>query len=230
MKKDRSTPFRRALPATLPVMAGYLVLGIGFGVVMRSKGYGAGWTAAMSLTIFAGSMQYAAAELLASGAGLLTAALTTLAVNARHLFYGVSMVEKYRHRRFRPFLIFTLTDETYSIVSSETSAPEEGRESFDLWVSGLDYFYWVSGSVLGALLGGILPFSTEGIDFSLTALFLTVFTEQWLTVKDHRPALLGLRLSLASLLLFGAEDFLIPAMLAITCSLLLLRRKEGDRV
>jgi 4-azaleucine resistance transporter AzlC len=221
---------KSAFFATIPVLTGYLVLGFGFGIILKSNGYGLLMAFAMSLLIYAGSMQYVAIDLLTGGAGLLTAALTTLTVNLRHLFYGISMVDKYRGIKGKPFLMFTLTDETYSLVCAENGENDKKvRERYYFLVSALNYFYWVSGSVVGSLLGAHLPFSTEGIDFSLTALFLTVFTEQWLTTKKHQPAILGVLISVLCLLLFGKEHFLIFAMLLITLSLAMLYKKEGKR-
>ena len=208
--------FRAAFRDTLPVLTGYLVLGMGFGMIMTADGYGVFWSGAMSLFIYAGSMQYAAVGLITGGASLVTAALTTLAVNARHLFYGISMIDEYRTAgAWKPYLIFSLTDETYSLVCSGGKSRE-----YQVLVSVLDHFYWVSGTVLGALIGSVLPISTEGIDFALTALFLTVFTEQWCGTKKHFPALAGLLISALCLLLFGPDRFLIPAMIVITAVLL----------
>ena len=221
---------RRAFVASLPVMAGYVVLGIGFGIVLSSKGYGMGWAFAMSLLIYAGSMQYLAVDLLAGGAGLITATLTTLMVNARHLFYGISMIGKYRNTgAWKPYLIFALTDETYSLNCN--GAPEDlaDKSLYFFLVSLFNHSYWVTGSVLGAALESFLPFSTEGIDFSLTALFVTVFVEQWKSTHDHIPALLGLGASLLCLTVFGPGNFLIPAMFLITAALALYRKKGGDR-
>ena len=198
---------KKAVKATLPVMAGYLVLGAGFGIVMKANGYGIWWTVSMSLFIYAGSMQYIGVGLLTSGASLLSVALTTLMVNARHLFYGLSMVEKYKDTGAKkPYLIFSLTDETYSIVCSS-----EKDSNFYFLVSLLDHSYWVLGTAVGSLLGSVLRFNTEGIDFALTALFLTVFTDQWLHGKKHFPAVCGVVVSVACLLLFGPDRFLIPA-------------------
>lgn len=206
---------KKAVKATLPVMAGYLVLGAGFGIVMKANGYGIWWTVSMSLFIYAGSMQYIGVGLLTSGASLLSVALTTLMVNARHLFYGLSMVEKYKDTGAKkPYLIFSLTDETYSIVCSS-----EKDSNFYFLVSLLDHSYWVLGTAVGSLLGSVLRFNTEGIDFALTALFLTVFTDQWLHGKKHFPAVCGVVVSVACLLLFGPERFLIPAMLLIAAAL-----------
>ncbi len=219
---------RKAFKDTIPVMSGYLVLGIGFGVVLASRGYGVLWAMAMSVFIFAGSMQYVAIDLITGGATLITTALTTLAVNARHLFYGLSMIEKYKGVRKKPFLIFTLTDETYSLVVNDagTTGIEE-KDSYYFWVSLLDYSYWVSGSVLGSLIGAMIPFDMTGIDFSLTALFLTVFVEQWLSTKNHLAALTGVIASVVCLMMFGADNFLIPAMILITFALMMMRGKEG---
>lgn len=221
---------RYAFARSLPVLAGYLVLGLGFGVLLASKGYGLGWAVVMSTLIYAGSMQYLAVDLLAGGASLVAAALMTLTVNARHLFYGVSMVERYRDvGPAKPYLVFALTDETYSLVCSGDPPAGVDRKGYFLLVSLLDHLYWIAGSALGALLGGALPFDSTGIDFSMTALFLVVMTEQWRTSRDHRPALVGLGVSLACLWVFGASDFLIPAMVGITVVLTLLRGRLQEK-
>ena len=222
--------WKTAFRATVPVLTGYLVLGMGFGILLRSNGFGGLWAVAMSLLIYAGSMQFLLVGLIAAHAPLLTVAVTALAVNARHLFYGVSMLERYRGAgRAKPYLIFALTDETYSLVCSvPESIPAAQRTGYCLRVTLLDHFYWVAGSAVGALLGAVLPFSTEGIDFALTALFLTVFLEQWLSTKKHLPAIVGVAASLLCLLLLGTEKFLIPAMLLIALTLLLLRRQSGE--
>lgn len=208
---------KRALKDTIPVLTGYLVLGFGFGIIMKSNGFGIALTAAMSLLIYAGSMQYAAIGLMTGGASLLTVGLTTLMVNARHLFYGISMLEKYRGvGKRKPYLIFGLTDETYSLVCTDpVGIAPEGRRDYYLLVTLLNHLYWVGGSVLGAVAGTVLQFNSEGIDFALTALFLVVFLEQWLTAEKHGPALIGVGASVVSLLLFGADSFLIPAMIGI---------------
>lgn len=215
---------KKAFKDTIPVFSGYIVLGMGFGILMQSKGYGIWWTLAMSTLIYAGSMQYLAVDLLSGGASLLSAALTTLLVNARHLFYGISMVDRYKGAgRKKPYLIFALTDETYSLVCST-----EQSHSYCFLVSLLNQIWWVLGSVLGSLVGSVLPFSTEGIDFALTALFVTVFVEQWKSTKDHIPAIVGVAASVGCLLLFGADNFLIPAMIAITAALSLLKLVRGE--
>lgn len=221
-----NSKIKNAFYASVPVMAGYLVLGIGFGMVLRTRGYGIWWALAMSVFIYAGSMQYVAIDLLTGGVSLITAAVTTLAVNARHLFYSISMIDKYRNQKRKNFLIFTLTDETYSLVCSEVPN-EEDASSYYFYVSLFDYIYWIAGSVVGSVLGSVLPIQTEGVDFALTALFLTVFVEQWMTTKNHLSAIIGVGASVACLLLFGSEKFLIPAMILITCLLLAMKNKEG---
>ena len=218
---------KKAFIATIPVMAGYVVLGIGFGIVLRSRGFGLLWAFAMSAGIYAGSMQYVAIDLLSGGASLLTAALTTLAVNARHLFYSISMIDKYKNQKKKNFLIFTLTDETYSLVCSDAPEKLGDASTYYFCVSLFDYLYWITGSVIGSILGSVLPISTEGIDFALTALFLTVFVEQWLSTKNHLAAIIGVAASVICLVIFGSDNFLIPAMILITFMLAIMRNKEG---
>lgn len=212
-----------AFLATLPVMTGYLVLGFGFGLVLLEAGGNLPLALAMSGFIYAGSMQYVAIDLLTGGATLLSAALMTLMVNARHLFYGVSMLEKYRDAgAAKPYLIFALTDETYSLVCQEPlPVPQEIRRAYCLLVSAFDHLWWVLGTALGAAAGTVLAINTEGVDFALTALFVTVMVEQWLTAEDRVPALIGVGASVLCLVLLGAADFLIPAMLLIALLLCL---------
>ena len=220
--------FSAALSATLPVMAGYLILGFGFGIIMKTNGFSTVLSAAMSIFIYAGSMQYVAIGLMTGGASLVTTALTTLTVNIRHLFYGISMLDKYKDAgSAKPYLIFALTDETYSLVCGELTniAPEE-KTRYQLWVSVLNHIYWITGSVVGAVIGDLLQFNSQGIDFALTALFLTVFTDQWLTNKNHTPAVIGLGASVLCLLVFGSEHFLIPAMIIIALALCLCKKEE----
>lgn len=217
---------KSAFIATIPVMTGYLVLGFGFGIILKANGYGTILAFVMSLIIYAGSMQYVAIGLLTGGASLITVALTTLMVNARHLFYGISMLDKYKNTgKRKPYLIFALTDETYSLVCNDNLglSPNE-RKNYYFFVSLFNQIYWVVGSVLGAVVGSIVKFNSEGIDFALTALFLTVFIEQWLTTKKHASAIIGIVVSVICLVLFGSEKFLIPAMLVM--SLLLCLYKE----
>ena len=225
----KRTAVRTAFLDTLPVMAGYVFLGFGFGILLHQSGYGLLWAVAMSLFIYAGSMQYLAVSLLTGGAGLLTAALTTVVVNARHLFYGISMVDAYKGAgRKKPYLIFALTDETYSLVSQNQVPEGISRHGYCFLVSLFDHIYWVAGTALGSLTGTLLPINYEGIEFALTALFVTIFVEQWLSTKDHRPALIGLGSTLLCLLVFGRDIFLIPSMVIIALCLT-MTRKTGRR-
>ena len=227
----RRKTIRLAFVKSIPVMAGYVVLGIGFGVLMRDAGYGLLWSFAMSLLIYAGSMQYVGVGLLSGGAAVITAILTTVMVNARHLFYSISMIPLYRDSgRYKPYLIFALTDETYSLLCGGDVPDGEDPAFYRFMVSLFDHSYWVMGSVLGSLLGAVLPFSTEGIEFSMAALFLASFAEQWGKKDSRIPGLTGLLCTLLSLLVFGPERFLIPAMLLITLVLTLLRGRLAEQV
>jgi len=219
-----SREVRQAFVKSVPVMAGYVILGIGFGILLRGAGYGVGWSLAMAALIYAGSMQYVGVGLIAGGASVLTTLLTTIMVNARHLFYSISMIGRYRDAgKYKPYLIFALTDETYSLLCD--GAVPEGCDPhrYRFLVSLFDHSYWVTGCVLGSLLGEVLPFSTAGIEFSMTALFIASFTEQWLSGGNRLPALTGLGCSALCLAVFGPERFLIPAMLLITLALTLAR-------
>lgn len=219
---------QKAFIATVPVLTGYLVLGFGFGMILKSSGFGILHAFVMSLLIYAGAMQYVAVSLLTAGASLITVALTTLMVNARHLFYGISMLERYQGTgKIKPYLIFALTDETYSLVCSDHSQmPEESRRKYYFFVSLFNHLYWVTGSVLGVVIGSVIRFNSEGIEFALTALFITVFIEQWMTSTTHAPAIIGVAASVICLALFGADTFLIPAMLVIALMLCLYREEK----
>ena len=225
----KNNAVRTAFLDTVPVMAGYVFLGFGFGILLYQSGYGVLWALAMSLFIYAGSMQYLTVSLLTGGAGLLTAALTTVVVNARHLFYGISMVDAYKGAgKKKPYMIFALTDETYSLVSQNQVPEGISRHGYCFLVSLFDQIYWVAGSVLGSLAGTLLPINYEGIEFALTALFVTIFVEQWLSTKNHIPAIIGVASTLLCLLIFGRDLFLIPSMVIIAVTLT-LQRKTGRR-
>lgn len=216
---------RSAFVDTLPVMAGYVFLGFGFGILMQQSGFGVLWAVAMSLFIYAGSMQYVAIPLLTSGTSLVTAALTAFVVNARHLFYGISMIDAYKDTgKAKSYLIFGLTDETYSLVSQQQHPENPNRTGYCFWVTLFDHCYWVGGTLLGALVGSLLHINYEGVEFALTALFVTIFVEQWLSTKKHGSAVVGVISTTLSLLIFGKDVFLIPSMAAIAASLILMRR------
>ena len=221
---------KEAFVKTLPVMAGYVVLGIGFGILLRGAGFGVWYALAMSVFIYAGSMQYVGVGLLAGGASVLSTMLTTVMVNARHLFYSISMIESYKNAgKYKPYMIFALTDETYSLLCDGKVPDGVNANRYRFLVSLFNHCYWVTACVLGSLLGAVLPFSTAGIEFSMTALFIASFTEQWLNTRDHVPALTGLLSTLLCLVLFGPDRFLIPAMLLMTLALTLTGKRREDR-
>lgn len=218
---------KKAFINSLPVMAGYICLGIGFGVLLETNGYSFLWAILMSLTIYAGSMQYVAVDLLSGGASIISTALMTLMVNARHLFYGISMLENYKNvGKLKPLLAFTLTDETYSLVCSKELLPEGiDEKKYYLFLSLMNQSYWVLGSALGGLLGATITFNSTGIEFAMTSLFVLIFVEQWESAKSHMPAVIGIVCTLGCLLVFGTGSFLIPSMICITVALLIRRDK-----
>ena len=214
---------------TVPVMTGSLFLGVSFGILLGETGYGLGWAFATALFMYAGSAQFLTVSLLANHAGLLSSAIAIFLLNARHIFYGISLIDAYKGTgRKKPYLIFALTDETYSLVTQ--NQPPEGmkRHTYCFLVSLLDHIYWVFGCVLGSVAGNFLPINFEGIEFVLTALFVTLFTEQWLTNKIHFPAIVGVVCTVLCLVIFGKEIFLIPSMVLIAL-LLTTARKTGKR-
>lgn len=219
-----------AFLATIPVMTGYLVLGFGFGIILNANNFSVLLALAMSAFIYAGSMQYVAISLLSGGASMITIALTTLMVNARHLFYGISMLDKYRGAgKRKPYLIFALTDETYSLVCHDNeSISEENRHDYYFLVSLFNHIYWIIGSAVGAIVGELISFNSRGIDFALTALFVTVFVEQWLSNKKHFPAIVGITATALCLIIFGSESFLIPSMLIIALMLCLYKGESKN--
>lgn len=214
---------------TVPVMTGYLFLGISFGILLGETGYGLGWALCMALFMYAGSAQFLSVSLLASHASLLSTGVAIFLLNARHIFYGISLIDAYNGTgKKKPYLIFSLTDETYSLVTQ--NQPPEGmkKSTYCLLVSVLDHLYWVTGCILGSVAGNFLPISFKGIDFVLTALFVTLFVEQWLSNKNHFPAIVGVAATVLCLVIFGSEIFLIPSMVLIAF-LLTITRKTGKR-
>ena len=224
--------FRAALPHTLPVLTGYVVLGISYGVLITAKGFPFWMPALTSLTIFAGSMEFVLVNILLGAFDLFQAFFMTLMVNARHLFYGLSMLEQYKSLGLKKLpLIYGLTDETFSIVCGVQPPEDVDRTWFMLFVTILNHSYWVAGCTLGGILGSMLSVNTKGIEFVMTAMFVVIFLEHWQKQTNHLASLLGLALPVGCLLLFGADGFMIPAMLAIVLALTLLRKpleKEAE--
>lgn len=226
----RGPEAKAAFLKTLPIMAGYLLLGFGFGVLLAAKGFAFWWAPLMSLVIYAGAMQYVAVDLLASGAPLLACAAMTLLINARHLFYGLSMLTKYQDMgRTKPYLIFAMTDETYSLICYQEAPEGLDRRRYFFLISLFNQLYWIVGGTLGALLHKLLPLDFRGVEFSMTAMFTVIFLEQWLSARNKLPQVVGLGCALLCLLLFGPQHFLLPAMGSMLLCLLLLRdRLEAE--
>ncbi len=211
---------------SIPVLTGYIPLGMGFGIMLESAGYNYIWAFFMAITMFAGSMQYLAVDLLATAASPITVFISTLLVNARHLFYGISLIDKYRGAGLKKFyMMFGLTDETYSLVCASKLPEGINPHNYYLLVTFFNHIYWITGCVLGALLGSMLSFEIVGIDFVLTSLFVTIFIEQWLSTKEHRPALIGIASTVICLFVFGQQNFLIASMAVILILITLFRRK-----
>lgn len=229
--KDIKFAFKKALP----IMPSYIVLGIGFGVMMSDAGYSWLWSVLMCFCILGGSMQYAAVGLLSAGASIITTAIITFTIHARLFIYSLSMLDRYKGMgKIKPYLIYGLVDETYSIVSSDGILPAGlNRKVFYLFVTMFDQLWWVIGCAAGGLMGEVIPFDTTGIDFAMTALFVVLLLEQFIRNKERRPIYLGIGATFLSLLIFGEDIFLIPAIIVITVVLVLLRGKinteEGEK-
>lgn len=222
----RRAAFSAAFPHTLPILAGFLFLGIAYGIYMRVSGFPALYPILMSLTIFAGSMEFVAVNLLLGGFDPAGAFLLTLMVNARHLFYGISMLDHYRNTgKKKWYLIFGMCDESFSI--NLTADIPEGIDHgwFMFFVTFLNHCYWFAGASLGGLCGSLIRFNAEGLDFVMTALLVVIFLEQWLKEPQHYSSLTGLACTIFCLVLFGSSDFLIPAMLCILAVLTVFRGK-----
>lgn len=213
-----------AFPVTLPVLMGYLSIGIAFGLMLQRVGYNFIWAFFMSLIIYAGSGQYLGVELLATGASLGTVALMILLINFRHLVYGLSMLEKFRGMGWRKvYMIFSLTDETYALLAGAQVPVGVSAKHFYFAIAVLDQFYWLVGSVIGGIAGELLTLDITGIDFAMTALFVVIAVDQWKIYRQHLPALLGAGATLLFLFLLGADRMLVPALVTIVLLLLFLR-------
>lgn len=217
---------RAAFPHTVPVLMGYLAIGLVFGWMLSAIGYNILWAGAMSLTVYAGSGQYLGVSLLEQAAPLLQVAFLTLIINFRHLVYGLSMLDKFRGLGWRKvYMIFALTDETYALLAGVK--PPAGVDSgrFYFWVSLLNHLYWLAGSLIGSAAGSLIRINTEGIDFAMTALFIVIAMGQWQSARRHFPVFLGAGGTLACLLLFGGSNgqFLVPALVVMVVGLLAAR-------
>ncbi|MFJ7971850.1 azaleucine resistance protein AzlC [Psychrobacillus sp. NPDC096389] len=222
--------FQAAFPHTIPIFAGFVFLGIAYGMYMQSLGFNAIYPILMSLLIFAGSMEFLAANLLLMSFNPLNALVLTLTVNARHLFYGISMLEKYKGTgRKKAYLIFGMCDESFSINYSANIPKDVDKGWFMTFVTLLNHSYWVLGSTLGGLFGSLIHFNTEGLEFVMTALFVVIFIEQWLKEKKHLVATIGLTASIISLVIFGGSGFILPAMIAILAGVTIMRKVSEQK-
>ena len=214
-----------AFPNTIPILAGFLFLGMTYGIYMNVSGFSFWYPCLMSLTIFAGSVEFVAVNLLLGAFHPIQALAMTLMLNARHLFYGISMLDRFRGLGLKKiYLIFGMCDETFSINYTAEIPPDVDRGWFMFFVTLLNHLYWFAGATLGGVFGSFITFNTEGLDFVMTAMFVVIFLEQWLKEERHESSILGIGLSILSLIAFGADGFLIPAMLSILAVLTLLRR------
>jgi len=231
MLKNLPIAVKAAFPHTIPVLTGFIFLGVAYGILMSDRGYGWHWILLTSCVVFAGALQFVGISLLTSVFDPLYAFLIAIAINARHLFYGISMLEKFSGTgKIKPYLIFGMCDETFSILCSTKPPPNVDKRTFMLAVTLLNQSYWVVGSVAGGLIGPLLTFDTYGIDFVMTAFFVVIFINQWRANKNHSPALIGLGAATVSLLVFGADNFIIPAMVLIIVCLTVFSKQVAKEV
>ena len=232
MKENKYKTSNCALKKSLPVLFGYLFLGSAFGIMLYEAGYNVLWAVLISFVVFAGSGQFLLVSLLSSAASLPTVAFMTLFVNSRHIFYGLSYIETFKKGGWRyPFMIFSLTDETYSVNTSFRSVPDEVNEVKARYFIGLfDHIYWIIGTIIGSLAGQLIPIDFTGVDFSMTALFVVIFIDQILASKNKITGLIGILCAVVCLIVFGADKFLLPSLI-LTVALLsamkpLIEKKE----
>ncbi|MCL2224110.1 MAG: AzlC family ABC transporter permease [Defluviitaleaceae bacterium] len=226
MIKNLPKAFKAAFPHTIPVLTGFIFLGIAYGILMSGRGFGWYWILLTSVVVFAGALQFVGISLLTSVFDPLYAFLIAISVNARHLFYGISMLEKFSGTgKIKPYLIFGMCDETFSILCSTEPPENVDKRAFMFAVTALHQSYWVVGGVIGGLIGPLLTFDTYGIDFVMTAFFVVIFINKWRASKNHAPALIGLGAATAGVLVFGADNFIIPAMILIIVCLTVFRKQ-----
>ncbi len=223
-----------AFPHTIPIFAGFWFLGMTYGIYMNVSGFSFWYPLIMSLTIFGGSLEFVAVSMLLSPFAPLQVFIMTLMIQARHLFYGISMLDKFKGMGWKkPYLIFGMCDETFSINYTAEIPENVDRGWFYFWVTLLNRFYWVSGATIGGILGNFITFNTKGLDFVMTAMFVVIFMEQWLKEKHHASEWIGLGSSVACLVLFGADSFLVPTMICILVLLTALQKplkQKGEAV
>lgn len=229
MQEYRRT-YRRAFPYTIPVLTGYLFIGIAFGVMFAEKGYNFLWAGLMSLLVFAGSGQYLAVNFFVPGFSIVQVVFLTLMVNIRHIFYGISLLEKFKGMGLRKwYMVFGLTDETYSLLCTTKVPYGLEEDKFIFAIATLNQSYWVIGTIIGSLMGTYIPFNSEGIDFAMTALFVVIFVEQWMERKNRIPELIGVGCAIMSIAIFGVAQFVLPSMVCMVLILVVSRKKLEDK-
>ena len=233
MLKKMPAALKAAFPHTIPVMTGFLFLGVAYGILMSGRGYNWLWILLISSVVLAGSLQFVGISLLTVAFDPLYTFAIALMINARHLFYGISMLDRYCGTgRLKPYLIFGLCDETFSLLCSVEPPKDVEKKHFMLAVTMLHHSYWVAGSLAGGLIGPLLAFDMRGIDFVMTAFFVVIFINQWMARKNHSPALVGIGAAVVSLIVFGRDNFIVPAMILIVAALSLFRKQlakgEGE--
>lgn len=229
MRSQLLSALRAAFPHTIPIMAAFICLGMALGILLQSKGYSFLWALLISGTIYAGSMEFIAVDLLASAFALLNAFFLTIMVNGRHLFYGFSLLDKFNHMGLaKGYLIFALSDETFALLSALEPPPAINRKYFFVMIALLNQLYWVCGAVMGALIGSGINFNLKGMGFVLTALFVAILVDMLNRARHNRlPGLIGVLSTLACLFVFKAEHFLLPSMIALIALLTILRKPLG---
>lgn len=236
-KTDRSViarSFRAAFPQTIPIFAGFLFLGMAYGIYMNVSGFSFVYPMIMAFVIFGGSLEFLAVEMLLSPFAPVQVLLVSLMIQARHLFYGISMLDRFRGMGWKKFfLIYGMCDESFSINYTAKIPDDCDKGWFYFFVTALNQLYWVSGATIGGLLGELITFNTEGLDFVMTAMFIVIFLDQWLKDKHHFSAWVGMLSSVGCLLIFGADNFMVPTMICVLIVLTAFRkpieRKEGGR-
>ncbi len=219
--------FQYAWKRALPIMLTYFFLAAGFGIMLQQAGLGAAWAAFASLVIYTGAFQYLVVSFLSAGTPLLTVALTALIMDSRQFFYGFSFLEDFRKGGWKyPYLVWSLTDETYALLTSLSIPDTLDRPTVEFWVQLLCHLIWMAGTVFGAVMGAVIPFDFEGIDFLMTALFVTIVIDQWKRTRHHFPAIFGFVCSVVFLLLVGAGNFMLPTLVLTTVILALNARRE----
>lgn len=222
---------RAAFPNTLPIFAGFLFLGITYGIYMNVSGFSFWYPLFMSMTIFAGSVEFVAVNLLLGAFDPLQALAVTLMINARHLFYGISMLDRFKGTGWKKiYLIFGMCDESFSINYTADVPADVDRGWFMFFVTLFNHLYWILGAALGGFFGALIPFDPTGLEFVMTAMFVVIFLDQWLKEQNHTSSLLGIGISLICLAAFGSKQFIIPAMFSLLGILSLMKKPYGHAV